>query len=92
MNPVTCFYYCINLKTLFLGTDKGEVMSFTWPNKPEHLARDHLKVQLHASSIVSMIVSSDLKELATIGEDSSLCVTHLVVVRNMKRLEGLELI
>jgi hypothetical protein len=91
-DPITCFHYCFNLKTLFMGTEKGEVMSFSWPNKPENLLVEHSKKKLHSGSIVSMLVSSDLKEFVTIGEDNSLCISHLIYLRNLKRLEGLELI
>lgn len=67
-------------------------MGFPWPNKPSNLMSEHKKYKVHGSSIVSMLVSSDLKQLVTLAEDNSLCVSYLTYVKNLKRLEGLELI
>jgi hypothetical protein len=41
---------------------------------------------------VDIRVTSDLRELITVGEDEALVVCSLVAVRNLKRFEGLELI
>lgn len=85
-DPITCFHYSQNLKTLFMGNDNGEVMCFPWPNKPSNLMHEYKKYKLHGSAIVSMLVSSDLKELITLGEDNSLCVCSLTFVKNLKRM------
>ena len=39
-----------------------------------------------------MLASTDLREIITISQDNSTCISSLTFVRNMKRLEGLELI
>lgn len=85
-DAITCFHYCDNLKTLFMGAESGEVICFPWPNKPSNLMNDFRKYKLHKSSIVSMLVSSDLKQLITLGEDDSLSICSLTCVRNLKRL------
>lgn len=82
-------YYNSNLSTLFLGTDNGEIICFSWPNKPVNLQNDQLKFKLHRGKIIDIKVSSDLRELITIGEDESFCKCSLFFVQNLKRYEGL---
>lgn len=50
---------------------------------------NYTKHKLHKGSIVSMLVTSDLKELVTLGDDNSLSICSLIYVKNLKRLEGL---
>ena len=89
MDNITCFHYCRYLKTLFLGTENGEILSFAWPNKPLNFAKNEKKLKLHGGNITSISVSSDLKYLITIADDNSLCICYLTFVQNLKRIEGL---
>jgi hypothetical protein len=47
MNNITAFHYCKQLKTLFLGTEDGELLSYSWPNKPANFVTDQRKFKLH---------------------------------------------
>jgi hypothetical protein len=69
LQPLTCIHYCANLATLIMGTDSGEVICFPWPNKPTNLQSEQRRFKLHASRVVDIKVTSDLRELITIGED-----------------------
>jgi hypothetical protein len=68
-DPISCIYYNQNLSTLFLGTDNGEVICFTWPNKPSNLLSEQRKFKFHGGRITDIKVTSDLKQLITIGDD-----------------------
>ena len=92
IGTVTCIYHCPNLQTLFLGTVEGEVMAFNWPNKPSNLVEGLKKVKLHAGRVVDMKVTSDLKELISVADDRSLSINSITYVKNLKRMQGAEMI
>ncbi len=69
LDGLSCIHYSPNLTTLFLGTGNGELICFTWPNKPSSLLCEQRKFKLHAGRIVDIHVTSDLREIITIGED-----------------------
>jgi hypothetical protein len=69
LDALSCLHYCPNLATLFLGTANGELICFPWPNKPSNLLCEQRKFKLHAGRIVDIRVTSDLREIITIGED-----------------------
>lgn len=75
-----------------MGTTKGEVISFVWPNKPTHLLLEHKKYKYHSRKVIDIKVSSDLKELITMGEDESLYISTITFIRNLKNMMGLEII
>ena len=89
---VTSIHHCPNLQTLFMGTQEGEVITFNWPNRPSNLPAHHRRVKLHAGRIIDLKVTADLKELITIADDQSVSVNSITYVKNLKRMEGPEMI
>lgn len=69
LDALSSIYYCQDLATLFLGTANGDLICFPWPNKPSSLVCEQRKFKLHAGRIVDIRVTSDLREIITVGDD-----------------------
>lgn len=61
--------YSQYLSTLFLGTEKGELIAFPWPNKPSNILDQLPRFKFHSQKIIEIKITPDYKYLMTISSD-----------------------
>lgn len=88
---VTCLEFCKQLKTIFIGTEAGELRCFTWPNNPRRIEQQYPTLQLHESAVTIIRVSNDLSEVVSVSAKGSLYHCSIRVIDKMREVHSLEI-
>jgi hypothetical protein len=90
-SKITCIEICKPLKTMFLGTEAGEVLSFTWPNNPRRLELEFPKVMLHESAVSMIKVSNNLTSITSASIKGSLIQSRLRMIENLQEIHSTDI-
>ena len=81
---VTAVHISKEMKTMFLGTSKGEVICFPWPNNPLRLKLKQPKKRVHQDAIQFIRVRNDLKEIVITSAKGGLFIGKLRIIDQLR--------